>query len=521
MRQRPTNTVSRHGIGPLILGILWLSGCTAFFGPVAGERVVTGLTASTDRTAEVQLSWEEIDGSPVYRIYRTTSQDAEPALYESTRYPELIDRSVDKNRDYFYRVSIVDPRSGAEGPLSAAVIGRRGDTAQAWETPVSLGTVLHGLALDPGAASAAEGVYALAANAGDPLLYRYQPETLDWLEIGLALSADSGAAGSADLVLARLDGNPAAHVAYLQEGEAGLGFARLIPTASEPTWEDLPAPGAALSGRELSEVLLVGDDELSGGSLVILARASEDGSSATTDDGVLYYSRWTGSAWTNPVAIDDAANALVTQAARWNGNTWVAVLVDVLSADGGDGIGETYELRLIQLGDSPVGTETGMTDFIDGAGDDGERQWIPQTLALSATPADTGALVIAAALDPADGGGTPIRVSSGDGTAFSEVSPDPAELDVVEPAPSLAVLAGDAEWVLAYPDAGSGSLRLVSSSDTGTSWAPTAPLPLNEDGEEEDIAPAGAAGLRLAGSDTSLIAIGWNAGFTAPVRIFR
>lgn len=515
MRRIPLRVFSRALIAA---GIAALTGCTALLGPAAGDRAITGLTASTDRTAEVRLDWDEVGGSPVYRVYRDTTEEAEPTLYRTTAYPELIDRSVDKNRDYYYRVSIVDPRSGIEGPLTDPVAGRRGDTAQSWENTVSLGTVLQGIALDAEASSAAEGLYALAASGGDPQLHRYLPASLDWTTVGPAVTADSLTPDTASLVLTREAEALVAVVASVREDNGAVAIARLLPDSAEPEWETLGAPGGALTGREVSEIHLLADPNLDTGNLVVLARASDDGSSATSDDGILYHSRWTGSAWTPPVAIDAAANAEATRAVRWSGSTWVAALVDISPGDGDEA---SSELRLIELGDNPGGAETAVTDFIDGVGADGERQWLPQTLSLAATPSDSGALVIGAALDPADAGGIPLRVSSGNGTVFTEVSPDPGDIAVSEPAGALGVLAGDGAWVLAYPDAETGSLLLLGTTDDGITWQPIAPPPTDEDGEEEQIAPAGAADLRIAGSDTAVLALGWSAGFTGVVRIYR
>ena len=53
----------------LSAGIAALAGCTALFGPTVGDRAVTGFSASTDRTAEVRLVWDDVAGSPVYRVF--------------------------------------------------------------------------------------------------------------------------------------------------------------------------------------------------------------------------------------------------------------------------------------------------------------------------------------------------------------------------------------------------------------------------------------------------------------------
>ena len=122
----------------LIVATLVVAGCgLSFFGSLAAP---TGVTATTNRTDLIELSWADVKGADVYYVYRSLSSDGlfgidgEYGLvpYRTVRETTLLDVDVDPT-SYFYRVSAGRLSTGDESEMSDVAEGARLAEAIGWQ----------------------------------------------------------------------------------------------------------------------------------------------------------------------------------------------------------------------------------------------------------------------------------------------------------------------------------------------------------------------------------------------------
>ena len=122
----------------LVVATLALAGCgLSFFGSLAAP---TGVTATTNRTDLIELSWADVKGADVYYVYRSLSSDGlfgidgEYGLvpYRTVRETTLLDVDVDPT-SYFYRVSAGRLSTGDESEMSDVAEGARLAEAIGWQ----------------------------------------------------------------------------------------------------------------------------------------------------------------------------------------------------------------------------------------------------------------------------------------------------------------------------------------------------------------------------------------------------
>jgi len=123
--------------------VLILGGCGL---PLSGSLAAPEeVTATTDRTDLIRVTWNEVPSADIYYVYRSVSPDADaaeegdygPVPYMSVTQPILLDVDTDPT-DYYYRVSAGRLSTNEESALSDTAHGIRVAPEIEWQNQATV-----------------------------------------------------------------------------------------------------------------------------------------------------------------------------------------------------------------------------------------------------------------------------------------------------------------------------------------------------------------------------------------------